>query len=176
MNTKNSTYSILNEVLEHIQILNKLDEQLQENPERDLEKFWQAQGQASLMNAGTLLISLYGLVVFPWERLRKQFRKSPTLKKTRLDDWCRYRIFNLAPAMQRKPLPLYFVLELMRNAISHADVKIDEALRITFRERKGTVIAFEYKELKKFLEHLVVFYHSGELDLFPKGIPSGSDV
>lgn len=162
-----STYSILENVLQHSILLNQIDESLQQNPEESIQKIWEkarATQSGSTMNEvinpGTLLIQLYGLIVFPWERLKKTFRRDATLRKTPLSQWCNFQIYNLAPAMQRKPILLFFTLELMRNAISHADVRIDGQLRITFKDRRGTVIAFDYEQLKIFLTQLTEYYNS----------------
>lgn len=171
MQRKNRTFLILEEVIQHSLFLNKTDEALQENPEMSIQKICTSSiftsdeaAVTSVSNPGTLLMLLYGLIVFPWERLRKEFRRDPVLRKTRLADWCTFHLFNLAPSMQRKPILLYFTLELMRNAISHANVRIEDNLQISFRDRQGTILAFEYEQLKVFLDKLIAFYQSHRLE------------
>jgi hypothetical protein len=146
-------------------MLQQLDETIRKKPETKFQEFFLPAFDGnpedySTFDAGTLLMLLYGMIVFPWESLKKILRKDKYLKHTNLGDWCNYRILNITPAMQRKPLQLYFVLGLMRNAISHANVKIDEDLEITFRSKEGTVIAFHFKELKKFLSALQTFLNA----------------
>ncbi len=149
--------SVMEEVRQHLDFVMNLE---QETKKLANTACMSHSGQ-KLINTGVLLMHLYGLIVLPWELLKHQIRKDSKLKKSTLDEWCTFRLVEIAPTMQRKKLRLYFVLEMMRNALSHATISVDQDLSITFIDRRGTKIKFTLEELKEFLHRLGDFF-SGE--------------
>ncbi len=143
----------------HLRFLQALEKALKLQPATSLGEFWadfankEGLGQdESLFTPGFLLMQLYGQLVFSWERLKRDVKKKARLKKVDAQEWGNFSILNMDPAYARKPLTLDVVLETLRNAVSHARVKLDEEGNITFSVRGGTKLQFDRQGLQKFLE------------------------
>ena len=104
------------------------------------------------LNQSTLLIHLYGLIVLPWEILKKPIQKDRKFKRIQLKEWCSFTLLKSAPNMERKGVSVYFAVYLMRNALSHASVTLDDQLGIVFHDIRGTKIGFTAEELDAFIE------------------------
>lgn len=111
-----------------------------------------------LISPAILLIHLYGLIVFPWEQLKQRIQKDGFLRKTALDGWCRYQVLQHAPNMQHKEMRLYFVVEMMRHAIAHASITMDDEYGIVFHDRRGTKLGFQKEDLSCFLKKLKDYF------------------
>ena len=134
---------VLQQVIEHFyQFKQRLEKEHTDNEE------------ATSFDEGLLLMLLYGLIVLPWEVLRKKLQKDKSFKKKLLREWCSFELLQLAPNMQRKPVRLYFFMYLMRNALSHATIVVEDG-SITFLDRNSTKIRLKVGALFKFLQSWV---------------------
>ncbi|MCR9098732.1 MAG: hypothetical protein NXI25_02200 [bacterium] len=138
---------------------------LQEHPDQTLAEFWSTHtdippGQAQLLTPAFLQQQLYGQIARPWERLKRNKPKKSVLKKMMAADWADFEILNLHPSLSRKPMTLSFVLELLRNAISHDKVRWDKDLNATFSDWDSNKLRFSLPELIRFMEAFEAFRKS----------------
>lgn len=145
----------------NLRLLQAFEEALRTSPELPLAEFWKKVNNSEALyesGAATLMVYLYGLVVYPWEKMQNQHKKKYALYEIKADEWGDFQILNMPPEFIRKQPRLGFVLELMRNATSHASVTIDEDKRVVFKDRKGTRIRFTAEGLLLFLEKFHAYY------------------
>ncbi|HMQ46374.1 MAG TPA: hypothetical protein PKA00_01750 [Saprospiraceae bacterium] len=145
----------------NLRLLQTFEDTLRTNPEVSLADFWKKVNDSAApyeSGAATLMVYLYGLVVYPWEIMQNQRKKKYALYEIKADEWGDFQILNMPQEFIRKQPRLGFVLELMRNATSHASVTIDADKRVVFKDRKGTRIRFSKEGLLFFLEKFHAYY------------------
>jgi len=138
-------------------LLQKLQNDLHEDPEMSLADFWKSlsatpPSEAQLLSPIFLQQQLYGQIARPWERLKRNKSKKSVLKKMMATGWADFEILNLHPTLSRKPMTLSFVLEFLRNAISHDKVRWDKDLNATFSDWNNNKLRFSLQELTRFME------------------------
>ena len=138
---------------------------LQESPNQTLAEFWGTHtdippSQAQLLTPAFLQQQLYGQIARPWERLKRNKPKKSVLKKMMATHWADFEILNLHPSLSRKPMTLSFVLEFLRNAISHDKVRWDNDLNATFSDWDSNKLRFSLPELIRFMEAFEAFRES----------------
>lgn len=143
-------------------LLQQLQQALREQPEQSLNEFWgsissKPPSQAQLLSPAFLQQQLYGQIARPWERLKRNKPKKSVLKKMMATDWADFEILNLHPSLSRKPMTLSFVLEFLRNAISHDKVRWDKDLNATFSDWDSNKLRFSLPELIRFMEAFEAF-------------------
>lgn len=143
-------------------LLQKLQGALQERPEQSLGQFWATlsdtpPSEAQLLTPALLQQQLYGQIARPWERLKRNKPKKSVLKKIMAADWANFEILNLHPHLSRKPMTLSFVLEFLRNAISHDKVRWDSHLNATFSDWDNNKLRFSLDQLIRFMEAFARF-------------------
>ncbi|MEQ8703279.1 MAG: hypothetical protein RIC19_05140 [Phaeodactylibacter sp.] len=158
MAEKNATPSIFT-------LLSFFQKALHEQPGQTLEEFWGKHSnvppqQAQLLTPAFLQQQLYGQIARPWERLKRNKTKKSVLKKIMATDWADFEILNLHPTLSRKPMTLSFVLEFLRNAISHDKVRWDKDLNATFADWDSNKLRFSLPELIRFMEAFEAFRQS----------------
>lgn len=146
-------------------LLLSLQKALQETPNQTLGDFWAAHfdiplDKAKVLNKASLQQQLYGQIARPWERLKKNKPKKSVLKKIQATEWADFEILNLHPTLSRKPVTLSFILEFLRNAISHDKVRWDDQLNATFADWDNNKLRFSLQELTKFMEAFEQFRKS----------------
>lgn len=147
-------------------LLQKLQDALREEPEQRLADFWSSLSEqppfrAQLITPDLLQQQLYANIARPWERLKRNKQKKSVLKKMAATDWGSFQILNLQTEVLRKPLNPGFVLELLRNAISHDKVKWDHQLNATFSDWEHNRLRFSLPELIQFMEAFRAFREGG---------------
>lgn len=145
-----------------LSILQRLQRALRESPEQSLADFWstvseQPPSQAVLVGDEVLRQELYSRIARPWERLKRQKQKKSVLGKLPATEWCSFELLNLQPQLMRKPLTVGFLLEFLRNAISHDKVKIGADTRVVFTDWEHNRIRFSLNELLRLMEALAAF-------------------
>jgi hypothetical protein len=148
-----------------LSLIQRLQHALQEHPNQTLAEFWNTHsdippGQAQLLTPAFLQQQLYGQIARPWERLKRNKPKKSVLKKMMATDWADFEILNLHPSLSRKPMTLSFVLELLRNAISHDKVRWDKDLNATFSDWDSNKLRFSLPALIRFMEAFEAFRQS----------------
>jgi hypothetical protein len=143
-------------------LLQRLQQALREQPEQSLADFWSTlselpPSQAVLVGDEVLRQELYGRIARPWERLKRQKQKKSVLGKLPATDWCVFEVLNLQPQLMRKPLTVGFLLEFLRNAISHDKVKIETDTQVVFSDWEHNRIRFSLQELLRLMEALAAF-------------------
>lgn len=147
-------------------ILQALQRALHEDPEQSLAAFWaglseEPPEQAQLLSADLLRQQLYAGLARPWERLKRNKQKKSVLKKRLATEWSTFEILNLQPALARKPVTLSFVLEFLRNAISHDKLRLDGELNATFSDWEQNRLRFTLSELQQFMNAFREFREDG---------------
>ncbi len=147
-------------------ILQALQRALHERPEQSLANFWASLSdeppeQAQLLSAELLRQQLYSGLVRPWERLKRDKQKKSVLKKRLATEWSTFEILNLQPALARKPVTLSFVLEFLRNAVSHDKLRLDGELNATFSDWEQNRLRFTLPELQQFITAFRQFREEG---------------
>lgn len=146
-------------------LLKALQSALHRAPEQSLTEFWKGvsavpPNEARLLSPALLQQQLYGQIARPWERLKRNKPKKSVLKKMMATDWADFDILNLHPTLSRKPMTLSFVLEFLRNAISHDKVRWDKDLNATFSDWDNNKLRFSLPELIRFMEAFETFRQS----------------
>lgn len=143
-------------------LLQQLQQALREAPQQPLASFWARlsdtpPSEATILTPALLQQQLYGQIARPWERLKRNKQKKSVLKKRMATDWASFDILNLHPSLSRKPMTLSFVLEFLRNAISHDKVRWDEDRSATFSDWDNNKLRFSLPELLRFMEAFARF-------------------
>ena len=148
------------------QLLQQLQQALREQPDQRLSEFWASVSdtppeQAVLVSDDILRQELYSQIARPWERLKRQKRKKSVLGKRLATDWCAFEVLNLQPALMRKPLTIGFLLEFLRNAISHDKLRIDAERGVTFSDWEHNRLRFSIAELQRLMDAFRAFRSAG---------------
>ena len=139
-----------------LSLLLQLQRALREKPGLTLSEWWGSlsstpAAEAELLTPSLLQQHLYSQIARPWERLKRDKPKKAVLKKIPATDWAAFEIVNLHPHLSRKPMTLSFVLELLRNAISHDKVRWDKELNATFSDWDNNKLRFSMEEIQRFI-------------------------
>lgn len=122
----------------------------------------QPENPMPLINQGSLLAHLYGLIVYPWEALQDGFPVGKTVNELDPNEWGTYSIIHLAPGYDPNNLDLRFFLKKIRNAISHATVDILDDMSFVFKDmrvpNRAATIKFEINDLMTFVLRLYSSY------------------
>lgn len=110
-----------------------------------------------LINQGSLLAHLYGMIVYPWETLKASLPAGTLLNDLPKDEWGIYEIISLPNGQNASQLSFEFFVKKLRNAISHGRVKVDSEMNFFFSDQDGTSIKYGIHELVKFIYK---FYNS----------------
>lgn len=143
-------------------ILQQLERALREQPDQRLSDFWATVSDtppesAALVSDDLLRQELYSQLARPWERLKRQKRKKAVLGKRLATEWCTFEVLNLETALMRKPLTIGFLLEFLRNAISHDKLRIDAEQRVTFSDWEHNRLRFSFSGLQRLMEAFQAF-------------------
>lgn len=143
-------------------LLLQLQRALREQPGQALSEWWESYSgtpaaQAELLTPNLLQQHLYAQIARPWERLKRDKPKKSALKKIPATQWATFEIVNLHPHLSRKPMTLSFVLELLRNAISHDKVRWDKELNATFSDWDSNKLRFSMEEIQRFIAAFQAF-------------------
>ena len=148
------------------QLLQQLQRALREQPDQRLSDFWSSLSdtppeRAVLLSDDVLRQELYSQLARPWERLKRQKRKKSVLGKRLATDWCAFEVLNLQPGLMRKPLTIGFLLEFLRNAISHDKLRIDAEQGVTFSDWEHNRLRFSLAELQRLMDAFRAFRSAG---------------
>lgn len=143
-------------------LLQQLQQALREQPDQRLSEFWASVSntppeQAVLVSDDILRQELYSQIARPWERLKRQKKKKSELGKRLATEWCQFELLNLQPALMRKPLTIGFLLEFLRNAISHDKLRIDAEQGVTFSDWEHNRLRFRFAELQRLMDAFRAF-------------------
>ncbi len=143
-------------------LLQQLQQALREDPQQPIAAFWARlsdtpPAEATLLTPELLQQQLYGQIARPWERLKRNKRKKSVLKNKMATEWATFDILNLHPSLARKPMTLSFVLEFLRNAISHDKVRWEDTATATFSDWDNNKLRFSLPELLRFMEAFARF-------------------
>ena len=154
-----------------LEFLTAFELRLAHNPDLTIKKFyddflnhknWDKPEAPPLINQGTLLAYLYGLIVYPWEALQEGFPTQKNLNELAPEKWGKYTIHYLADGYDPKNLKLQFFLSKIRNAISHATVEITDEMSFVFKDeyrpKMAAIIEFDIHEITKFAQKLSGVY------------------
>lgn len=119
-----------------------------------MEEFQQEHKEFSVMNKDAILIHLYGSIVLPWEKLKKRLPKKIMMSKIDPQEWGYFKILNHNPSHAIHKMDFRFFIRKLRNAISHDSVYVQEDKSVIFRDRDGSKIKYEWKELLKLIDKL----------------------
>jgi hypothetical protein len=138
-------------------ILQALQQALRERPQQPLEEFWanlseQPPQEAELVSEDLIRQWLYIEIVQPWERLKRRKQQKAKLRKKPATDWAAFEVLNLAPHLMQQPLGIGFVLEMMRNAISHDKLRFDRREAVVFSDWDNNRLRFSLDALESFVE------------------------
>jgi len=138
-------------------MLQALQQALRERPQQSLEDFWaslsdQPPQEAALISEDLIRQWLYIEIVQPWERLKRNKQQKAKLRKQPATHWATFEVRNLAPHLMQKPLGTGFVLEMMRNAISHDKLQFDRREAVVFSDWDNNRLRFSLNALEDFVE------------------------
>ncbi len=151
---------IIKGVKKDIAFRRMLEKTCTEQPDMSLKDFIASlpeKGEELAPSPSLIVLQLYGLIVFPWEKWKRDLKRKNELKKIDPFEWGRFRILNLPRKMAGKKIRLDFVLEKLRNAIAHAQIGYREKDGFIFRDKDGTALCFDKEELRRFTESLAAF-------------------
>jgi len=150
-----------------LEFLTVFEMELRDNPGLTVSEFYQKylkhiqwdqpDNPYPLINQGSLLAHLYGMIVYPWETLKASLPAGTLLNDLSQDEWGIYEIISLPNGQNINQLPFEFFIRKLRNAISHGRVKVDSAMNFFFSDQDGTIIKYGINELEKFIYK---FYNS----------------
>lgn len=154
-----------------LEFLTAFEFELRNNPDLSVSNFhkkfldykkWDQSESPPLINQGTLLAYLYGLLVYPWGALQEGFPAPESLSELAPEKWGKYTIHHLADGYCAENLKLQFFLSKIRNAISHSTVEITDEMSFVFKdvriEKRAAIIEFDIHELIKFVQELYRVY------------------
>jgi hypothetical protein len=170
----------------NLDLLGCLVMRLSSDPEMSLSDFfeswqksinWDQDKKYSVVNQGVVLTHLYGLIVFPKEVFKEEVPKTK-LNKTVENEWGNFEflsfpsllnnadklMFGVDTVSLKEDMTLEFVIRKIRNAISHANVEINEEGDFIFFDKDDTKIKFTINGLQKFTERLRSCYLSQKED------------
>jgi len=152
--------------MQTFKLLQQLQQALRERPDQRLSDFWATVSetppeQAVLVSDDILRQELYSQIARPWEQLKRQKKKKSILGKRPATDWCHYELLNLQPNLMRKPLTIGFLLEFLRNAISHDKLRIDSKQGVTFSDWEHNRLRFSFAQLQQLIDAFREFRSQG---------------
>lgn len=107
-----------------------------------------------IINQELILIHLYGSIVLPWENLKRNLPKKIMMSEIDHELWGYFKILNHNPKHPIHKMDLRFFLRKLRNSISHNNAFINDDRSVVFRDRDGSKIKYEWKELLKLISQL----------------------
>ncbi len=165
-----------------INLLGNLMNNIRTNPDKKLSDFindwqksigWDKTENYSILNQGVILTHLYGLIVYPKVVFHNQI---PKIKLDQINkiEWGGFEFLSFPSYLSKndkdtfgtetisseKEMTLEFLIRKIRNAISHARIKIYENMDFVFEDEDGTKIRFKISGLQKFTEKFQSCYLS----------------
>lgn len=151
-----------------LEFLTAFEIELDRNPDLSIGEFYrkyldyinwdQPDVHYPLINQGTLLSHLYGMIVYPWETLRDSLPEGMMLSNLPKEDWGEFEILSLPDGQNESQLSFNYFIRKMRNAISHGRVKVENEMNFYFSDQDGAEIKFGINELVKFIYKLYATY------------------
>jgi len=137
-----------------IHLQNSLKEDSNTSLEDAIGEFKKEYPRFTIINKDIIVMQLYRGIVIPWESLKRKLPKKIMMSDLDTSVWGNYKILDYDPRHSINKMDLRFFIRKLRNAISHNKIKILDDHSVIFRDREGTKIKYEWKELLKLLEQL----------------------
>ncbi len=144
-----------------LEFLTAFELELQHNPNTSVNDFYhkflahihwdQPSKRYNLINQGSLLAHLYGMVVYPKETLSQNLSMQKKFSEFLETTWGRFDIVSLPNGIRKEDIQFEFFFRKLRNAISHGNVEVDSTMKFYFKDKDGTEIVVELDELVKFM-------------------------